>query len=135
MSQRPANHNHPQPVSEESIVDSRVEWIDAIVRRSLRDGISLRQQLLENEKQSAAIAAVAGKLAAGFAAGRDSSPWVVGWGMVPRGEVGLIFAMVGKNLGVMSEAMFSVIVIMVILTTLLTPPILTVLLRLSLIHI
>jgi Kef-type K+ transport system membrane component KefB len=49
--------------------------------------------------------------------------------MVPRGEVGLIFAMVGKNLGVMSEAMFSVIVIMVILTTLLTPPILTVLLR------
>jgi Kef-type K+ transport system membrane component KefB len=49
--------------------------------------------------------------------------------MVPRGEVGLIFAMVGKQLGVMSEAMFSVIVIMVILTTLLTPPILTVLLR------
>ena len=37
--------------------------------------------------------------------------------------------MVGKKLGVMSEAMFSVIGIMVILTTLLTPPILTVLLR------
>ena len=49
--------------------------------------------------------------------------------MVPRGEVGLIFAMVGKTLGVMSESMFSVIVIMVILTTLLTPPILTALLR------
>jgi len=74
-------------------------------------------------------AAVAGKLVAGFAAGRGKSPWLVGWGMVPRGEVGLIFAMVGKQLGVMSEAMFSVIVIMVILTTLLTPPILTVLLR------
>ncbi|HEX5802806.1 MAG TPA: cation:proton antiporter [Azospira sp.] len=74
-------------------------------------------------------AAVAGKLVAGFAAGRGQSPWLVGWGMVPRGEVGLIFAMVGKQLGVMSEAMFSVIVIMVILTTLLTPPILTVLLR------
>ena len=38
---------------------------------------------------------------------------------------------VGKQLGVMSEAMFSVIVIMVILTTLLSPPILTVLLRRS----
>jgi F0F1-type ATP synthase membrane subunit b/b' len=37
--------------------------------------------------------------------------------------------MVGKNLGVMNEAMFSVIVIMVILTTLITPPILTVLLK------
>jgi Kef-type K+ transport system membrane component KefB len=49
--------------------------------------------------------------------------------MVPRGEVGLIFAMVGKQLGVMSETMFSVIVIMVILTTLITPPVLTLLLR------
>ena len=75
------------------------------------------------------LAAVAGKLVAGFAAGKGRNPWLVGWGMVPRGEVGLIFAMVGKQLGVMSEAMFSVIVIMVILTTLLTPPILTVLLR------
>ena len=74
-------------------------------------------------------AAVIGKLASGFAAGKGKNPWVVGWGMVPRGEVGLIFAMVGKNLGVMSESMFSVIVIMVILTTLLTPPILSVLLR------
>ena len=74
-------------------------------------------------------AAVIGKLAAGFAAGKGKNPWIVGWGMVPRGEVGLIFAMVGKTLGVMSESMFSVIVIMVILTTLLTPPILTALLR------
>lgn len=74
-------------------------------------------------------AAVAGKLVAGFAAGPGKNPWLVGWGMVPRGEVGLIFATVGKNLGVINEAMFSVIVIMVILTTLLTPPILIVLLR------
>jgi len=71
---------------------------------------------------------VAGKLVAGLAAG-SSGKWVVGWGMVPRGEVGLIFAMVGKNLGVMNEAMFSVIVLMVILTTLITPPVLTWLLR------
>jgi Kef-type K+ transport system membrane component KefB len=75
------------------------------------------------------VVAVIGKLVAGFAAGKGMNPWLVGWGMVPRGEVGLIFAMVGKQLGVMSEAMFSDIVIMVILTTLITPPILTVLLR------
>lgn len=74
-------------------------------------------------------AAVAGKLLAGFAAGRGARASVVGWGMVPRGEVGLIFAMVGKQLGVISEAMFSVIVIMVILTTLMAPPALTMLLR------
>jgi Kef-type K+ transport system membrane component KefB len=73
-------------------------------------------------------AAVVGKVVAGIFAG-DAGRWVVGWGMVPRGEVGLIFAMVGKQLGVISESMFSVIVIMVILTTLITPPMLTWLLR------
>jgi Kef-type K+ transport system membrane component KefB len=74
--------------------------------------------------------AVTGKLVSGLAAGK-AGKWLVGWGMVPRGEVGLIFAMVGKQLGVMSETMFSVIVIMVILTTLITPPVLTALLRKS----
>ena len=44
-------------------------------------------------------------------------------------QVGLIFAVVGKQVGVVSEQMFSVIVVVVILTTLLTPPILTALLR------
>ena len=76
------------------------------------------------------VAAIAGKLVAGLAAG-SSNKWLVGWGMVPRGEVGLIFAMVGKQLGVMDEAMFSAIVLMVILTTLITPPVLTVLLKRS----
>lgn len=74
-------------------------------------------------------AAIVGKLVAGLAAGREAGAWLVGWGMVPRGEVGLIFAMTGRQLGVMSEAMFSVIVIMVILTTLITPPVLTLLLK------
>ncbi len=71
------------------------------------------------------LLAIVGKLVAGFAAGRGISPWIIGWGMVPRGEVGLIFAMVGKQLGVIGETTFSVIVVMVILTTLITPPILT----------
>lgn len=73
--------------------------------------------------------AIVGKIASGFVAGKGRNPWLVGWGMVPRGEVGLIFAMAGKGLGVMDDTLFSVIVIMVILTTLLTPPILTWLLR------
>ena len=54
--------------------------------------------------------------------------------MVPRGEVGLIFAMAGRQLGVMNEAMFSVIVIMVILTTLITPPVLSHLLKRQIQH-
>ena len=73
-------------------------------------------------------AAVAGKLVSGLAAG-SANKWLVGWGMVPRGEVGLIFAMVGRELGVVPDGVFSMIVIMVVLTTLVTPPVLQRLMR------
>ena len=72
--------------------------------------------------------AFAGKIVAGLAAGKVNKQ-IVGWGMVPRGEVGLIFATIGKSLGVVNDEVFSVIVIMIILTTLLTPIILSYLLR------
>lgn len=76
------------------------------------------------------ITAVAfvGKLVSGFVAGNVRKS-IVGWGMAPRGEVGLIFANIGYSLKVISSEVFSVIVIMVILTTLLTPPILTFILK------
>jgi Kef-type K+ transport system membrane component KefB len=55
--------------------------------------------------------------------------WAVGLGMVPRGEVGLIFAQVGKGLTVagvpvIGNETFSAIVVMVIVTTVVTPPLL-----------
>lgn len=48
----------------------------------------------------------------------------IGIGMIPRGEVGLIFASIGNDLKVIDDAIFSAVVIMVILTTLATPPLL-----------
>lgn len=74
------------------------------------------------------LIAFVGKIAAGFVAGKVNKT-LVGFGMVPRGEVGLIFASIGKAIGVVSDEIFSVIVIMVIFTTLFTPPILTFLLK------
>jgi len=74
------------------------------------------------------VAAVLGKLVSGLVAGKVNKS-LIGWGMVPRGEVGLIFVMIGKSLGVVNDQVFSVIVIMVILTTLMTPPVLTFLLK------
>lgn len=74
------------------------------------------------------IVAIIGKVISGLAAGNVRKS-IVGWGMVPRGEVGLIFAATGKALGVVNDEVFSVIVIMVIFSTLLPPPILTYLLR------
>ena len=73
-------------------------------------------------------AAIAGKLASGLAAG-PARKWIVGWGMVPRGEVGIIFAAIGRELGAIDESSFSAVVLMVILTTLVTPPVLGYLLR------
>jgi Kef-type K+ transport system membrane component KefB len=75
------------------------------------------------------VAAVIGKVLAGLAAGRGVNKWVVGFGMVPRGEVGLIFAAIGRSLGVINDEVFSILVIVVILTTLVTPPILAYLLK------
>jgi Kef-type K+ transport system membrane component KefB len=68
------------------------------------------------------IIAIAGKVVAGAAAGKDIDRLSVGVGMVPRGEVGLIFANIGKSMGVMSSGTFSAVVIMVILTTMVAPP-------------
>jgi len=48
----------------------------------------------------------------------------IGVGMIPRGEVGLIFAGIGRELKVIDDGTFSAVVIMVMLTTLCTPPIL-----------
>lgn len=74
------------------------------------------------------VVAIIGKVAAGLAAG-GANKWVVGWGMVPRGEVGLIFATIGRQVGVLAERDFAIIVIMVIITTLAAPPVLAALLK------
>ncbi len=47
--------------------------------------------------------------------------FVIGVGMVSRGEIALIITNLGVNLGLLSEALFSPVVLVVIVTTLLTP--------------
>jgi len=74
------------------------------------------------------VAAFGGKIISGFAAGRVRK-LIVGWGMVPRGEVGLIFAATGKALGVFPDDIFSMMVIVIMFTTILPPPILNALLK------
>lgn len=98
-------------------------------------GISVDLTTLANPQviiAGLAITAVAfaGKMVSGLVAGKVSK-LIVGVAMAPRGEVGLIFATIGRQLGVVSDEVFSVIIIMVILTTLLTPPVLASLLKRS----
>lgn len=70
------------------------------------------------------LVAVVGKLLAGLGAPKRYGRLSIGLGMMPRGEVGLIFASIGKSLGVVDAALFSSVVIMVMVTTLLAPPLL-----------
>jgi Kef-type K+ transport system membrane component KefB len=75
------------------------------------------------------VAAIAGKLISGFGASQGTNRLAVGLGMMPRGEVGLVFAAIGKSLGVITDELFSAIVLMVIVTTLIAPPLLKLALR------
>jgi Kef-type K+ transport system membrane component KefB len=74
------------------------------------------------------VAAVAGKFLAGYAPfWLPCKKSVIGVGMIPRGEVGLIFAQMGLASGVFDGAMFSAVTLMVMVTTFLAPPLLRVL--------
>jgi len=47
----------------------------------------------------------------------------VGWGMVPRGEVGIVVAQLGVSLGVLNADLFAVALFMAVATTMLAPPV------------
>ncbi|HTR03839.1 MAG TPA: cation:proton antiporter [Thermoanaerobaculia bacterium] len=65
-----------------------------------------------------------GKFAAGFCAWGNVRRPFIGAGMVPRGEVGLIFASVGLSTGALSQPAFVAVLVAVFLTTFVAPPLL-----------
>lgn len=76
------------------------------------------------------VLAIIGKVIAGIAAkGNLTEKLLVGVSMVPRGEVGLIFAATGKSLGVIPDTVFSAIIIVIIVTTFIAPPLIQHILR------
>ena len=68
--------------------------------------------------------AIISKVGASLAVKKGNSKLIIGFGMIPRGEVGLIFASIGKSIGILDNNLFSIIIIVVLLTTLVTPPLL-----------
>ncbi len=72
------------------------------------------------------LVAILGKAIAGFTVfGQPQlNKLSIGVGMIPRGEVGLVFAGVGSASGTLSEATEAAIIMMVILTTFIAPPLL-----------
>ncbi len=56
--------------------------------------------------------------------GKDTA-LAVGLGMTPRGEVGIIVALLGLQLGIVGQEVYGVVVMMSVLTTVIAPPLLT----------
>ena len=71
------------------------------------------------------VIALLGKIvAAAGAAGTGADRLVIGLGMVPRGEVGLIFASIGVGIGVFDADLYASIILVVLATTVVAPPLL-----------
>lgn len=72
------------------------------------------------------VVAIIGKIITGWAVfGKEKvNRLAIGIGMIPRGEVGLVFAGIGAASGVLDKPLQAAIIIMVILTTFVAPPLL-----------
>lgn len=69
--------------------------------------------------------AVVGKLLAGLGAtGSRGDKLLIGLGMLPRGEVGLIFAAIGLQEGILGDDLYASVLLVVVATTLIAPPLL-----------
>jgi Kef-type K+ transport system membrane component KefB len=76
--------------------------------------------------------AVGSKFIGAFVGALGQGRWratLVGWGMVPRGEVGIVVAGLGLSAGAIDSEIYSVVVGMAIITTLIVPPLLPALVR------
>lgn len=72
------------------------------------------------------VVAIIGKIITGWAiVGQEKiNRLAIGIGMIPRGEVGLVFAGIGAASGVLDKPLQAAVIIMVILTTFIAPPLL-----------
>jgi Kef-type K+ transport system membrane component KefB/predicted amino acid-binding ACT domain protein len=71
------------------------------------------------------VVAVVGKLLSPLGAiGGQGDKALIGLGMLPRGEVGLIFATIGLQNGVLGDDLYAALLLVVLVTTLVTPPLL-----------
>jgi Kef-type K+ transport system membrane component KefB len=80
----------------------------------------------------ATLLALATKLAGGWLGALRLGPrsaLIVGVGMIPRGEVGIVVAALGLSAGVFGDMLYAVIIAMSLLTSIVAPPFLALLLR------
>lgn len=121
---------HPEREWIESELEPVIELFTPIFFVLVGSAVSLGSLAL-NSPQGRFTASVAGLLFVGAVAGKLLSPLVVprldapamavGSALVPRGEVGLIFAQVGLSEGVLTADLFSALALVITATTLVGP--------------
>jgi Kef-type K+ transport system membrane component KefB len=120
--------HEPLVVDAEQVQQRRLEVVD--VHRVTHHVVAELVGLAVAEARLDAAAAILGKQACALAVvTRGADRLMVGLGMIPRGEVGLIFAGMGLTLRIDGQPLlgsgeFAAVVAMVLLTTVLTPPLL-----------
>ena len=121
-------HNTPQRKAIEKSTTQLGHFFVPIFFASVGAAVEL-ETLLDLRVMSVGLAlivvGVIGKFAAGYAPfwfkGRKS---LIGIAMIPRGEVGLIFAQMGLTTGALTSDLYSAVAMMVLATTFITPPLL-----------
>ena len=119
-------HNTPQRREIEHAVTNLGHFVVPIFFASVGAAVDLRALASRESLVLGAllvVTGIAGKVAAGYAPlGFRGRKLLVGVAMVPRGEVGLIFAQMGLASGAIDAGVFGAIMIMVLVTTFVTPP-------------
>src|SRR5574337_167396 len=89
-------------------------------------------QRVQLEEQMQPLLAIVTKLAGGWLGAIRLGPrsaLIVGVGMIPRGEVGIVVAALGLSAGVFGDVLYAVIIAMSLLTSIIAPPFLALLLK------
>jgi len=119
-------HNTPQRREIEHAVTNLGHFVVPIFFASVGAAVDLRALASRESLMLGALlvaVGISGKVAAGYAPlGFRGRKLLVGAAMVPRGEVGLIFAQMGLASGAIDTGVFGAIMIMVLVTTFVTPP-------------
>ncbi|MEX1006314.1 MAG: cation:proton antiporter [Acidimicrobiia bacterium] len=84
----------------------------------------IRPEVLRIAGALLAVAVIAKVVAAVGALGAPGDKRLIGIGMIPRGEVGLIFATIGLREGILGGNLYAALLLVVLATTLVTPPLL-----------
>lgn len=71
------------------------------------------------------IFAIASKCVSGMFLPKGINKWLVGFGMVPRGEIGIIFALSGLKFNLINNTLFTALLLMIVITSVITPIMLT----------